>query len=152
MKKIFLLIFVTFCSLIFYQIILGKNGIIEGYRVSKDKEKIILKKIALMKEIDDLKSYIKYLKTDPSAFKNLANELGYFNEEVKLIKVLDEIKDKNINFNDLKFNVQNGNVDTAFNDEIKKIRLWSSIFFYVFFGLFILLIIFGINNKNEEDN
>jgi cell division protein FtsB len=149
MKKIFLLIFVTFCSLIFYQIILGKNGIIEGYRIQKEKEILIAKKLAMMKEIENLNEYINYLKNDPNALKSLAEKLGFYEDDVKLVKILDKLKkeenfvnEQNTNYSDSKSNYQN-------EDKIKKIRLWISIFFYIFFGLFIFLIIFGIQNKNE---
>jgi hypothetical protein len=149
MKKIFLLIFITFCSLIFYQIILGKNGIIEGYRIQKEKEILIAKKLSMIKEIENLNEDINYLKNDPKALKSLAEKLGFYEDDVKLVKILDNIK-KDENF----VNEQNNNNSIVKNsyqndDKIKKIRLWISIFFYIFFGLFIFLIIFGIQNKNE---
>ena len=67
MKKFFLLVFVTFCSLIFYQIVLGKNGVIEGYRIQKEKEKLQIYIQELKSLIDENKETINYLKNDPDA-------------------------------------------------------------------------------------
>ncbi len=159
MKKIFLLVYVTFCSLIFYQIILGKNGVIEGYRVQKEKERNVLFFNLLKNQTKSYSEYINYLKTDPDALKLIAENLGFFSlDDVKLIRVIDESDDKNINLydsnqfvneeylNNLKEKIFNNNEHDI---KIHKIRTWLSVFFYIFFGFFIFLIIFGVK-KSEE--
>ena len=156
MKKIFLLIFITFCSLIFYQIILGRNGLIEGYRIQKEKEQLIYYKSLLQKQNKELKKYIKELKNNPNALKSFAEQLGYFEDDVQFIKIIDELEkknltipdypEKNISINKLWEKIEeNNNLD----NKIKKIRIWLSVFFYLFFGFFIVLIIFGVKKKDE---
>ena len=153
MKKIFLLVYVTFCSLIFYQIILGKNGVIEGYRIKTEKEKNILYFNLLKKQNLTNNEYIEFFKKNPDALKSLAESLGFFNnDEIKLIKVLNETQDDNLNiynnqfineehFNNLKKKLLDNNESEK---KISKLRTWLSIFFYIFFGFFIFLIIFGV--------
>lgn len=158
MKKIFLLVYVTFCSLIFYQIILGKNGVIEGYRIEKEKERNILYYSLLKNQSAINTEYIEFLKNNPDALRTLAENLGFFqDDDIKFIKVLDEVKNNNININDNPFineehfnNLKRKIFDNSeFEKKIIKIRTWLSIFFYIFFGFFIFLIIFGVK-KNEE--
>lgn len=159
MKKIFLLVYVTFCSLIFYQIILGKNGVIEGYRIQKEKERNILFLNLLKSQTNSNSEYINYLKTDPDALRLFAESLGFFSrDDVKLIRVIDQSDDKNMNLNNSNQFVNeeylNNLKDKIFNNneldiKINKIRTWLSVFFYIFFGFFIFLIIFGVK-KSEE--
>lgn len=158
MKKIFLLIFVTFCSLILYQIILGKNGIIEGYRIKKSIERNMLIYTFLKNKSENYKEYIKFLKTNPDALRSFAEELGFFDdEELKLIKIIDEMEHEDVAtessqfiddeyLNNLKEKILNNN---EYEKKIGIIRTWLSIFYYIFFGFFIFLIIFGI--KRSED-
>ena len=158
MKKIFLLVYVTFCSLIFYQIILGKNGVIEGYRIEKEKERSILYFNLLKDQSDANTEYIEFLKNNPQALKSFAENLGFFqDDEIKFIKVLNEKENNNLDINNNQFvNEEHFNNSKQklldYNDldtKINKIRTWLSIFFYIFFGFFIFLIIFGIKKIEE---
>jgi hypothetical protein len=155
MKKFFLLIFITFCGLIFYQIVLGKNGLIEGYRVQKDKERLVRYKLLLQKKNKDLEDQIKYLKNDPDALRSFAAELGFFDGEVKLVKILDDIEKSGKLDIDVKEGIDidklinENEKSTAIDLQIKKLRMWISVIFYLFFGFFIVLIIFGVQKKDE---
>ncbi len=158
MKKIFLLVYVTFCSLILYQIILGKNGIIEGYRIKKEYERNMLIYSFLKNKSQNYKEYIQYLKTNPDALKTFAEELGFFHDDqLKLIKIIDELEHEDLSansnqfiddeyLNNLKEKILN---NSELDKKINRIRTWLSIFYYLFFGFFIFLIIFGIR-KSEE--
>ncbi len=157
MKKAFLLIFVALTGLIFYQIILGKNGILEAYNVRKQKEKLLLFKLILQKRNDELDSYLKFLNRDPDALLANANDLGFFKDEKKLIKVYNEKEADNsiaansylhekLTLNELFNLIKNG----SRNDKnIKILRSWLEVFFYLFFGFFIFLILFGVSKKDE---
>ena len=154
MKKIFLLTFITFCSLIFYQIVLGKNGVIEGHITNKEKEKAISYILFLKKEINKNNNYIEYLKKDPDALKSFAEDLGYFQDDnTKLIKIIEEVeKDKpnNTEYSKrLDKPIEEIIRDENFEKKITRIRFWLTIFFYAFFGFFIFLILFGVK-KSEE--
>lgn len=155
MKRFFLLIFVTFCALIFYQIVLGKNGVIEGYRIQKEKERLIYYKLLLKEKGKDLDEYIDFLKNDPDALRTFAEQLGFFNDQVKIIKVLDEIDNNKIIFKEIDENIDTTkllkDVEKKYDLEIKirKLRMWLSVIFYLFFGFFIVLIIFGVQKKDE---
>lgn len=154
MKKIFLLIFVTFSGIIFYQIILGKNGLIEGYRIKKERENLLKIKEILEKRSEELDEYIKKLKEDPNALLEKAEELGFFSDDVQLFKVIEDtkLKDDDIinnryyKINDFINEIEKGN---KIDKKIKKIRVILEISFFLFFGFFILLVIFGIQNKDE---
>ena len=145
-------------SLIFYQIILGKNGVIEGYRIEKEKERNILYYSLLKNQSAINTEYIEFLKNNPDALRTLAENLGFFqDDDIKFIKVLDEVKNNNININDNPFineehfnNLKRKIFDNSeFEKKIIKIRTWLSIFFYIFFGFFIFLIIFGVKKIEE---
>jgi len=155
MKKILFLVFVALCGVIFYQIILGQNGLIEGYRVDKEKEALYQYKLALQKEKKELQDYIYQLKNNPETLLALANKLGYFvNPELNLIKIIDEI--------DGVAKISDGQkrreeIEKIWNDikkgsqiekKISNIKNWTRIIFFAFFGMFVLLIIFS-GQKSE---
>ena len=159
MKKILLLVFVVFCGVIFYQIILGQNGLIEGYRVEREKEALFQYKLLLEKERTELGDYIEYLKNNPEAMLYLANKLGYFSaENLNLIKIIEEVEDTS-KLSD----IQKRRLETErlwkeikeksdIDKNVKKIRNWSIILFFIFFGLFVMLIVFsgGKIERNSE--
>lgn len=156
MKKFFLIIFVVFCSVIFYQIVLGKNGLIEHYRIQKLKVEL-LNYLDELKEIEhEQKDYINYLKNDPSALHELAKDLGYFkNNDVRLVKVIDKTKNAGLSADaDAKkrlelMDVDEINIDTIIDKKINTMRMWLKLFFYLFFGFFVVLIIVG-GKKNYD--
>lgn len=146
MKKIFLLIFVLFCMLIFYQMILGTNGLIEGYKTKKEKERLLYYKILLEKHRDDLISYIQYLKTDTKAMNELANRMGFFKEPVNLIKIIDKKREEYSTIEDHKIVdkiLEEIEKDDAIEKRVKTIKTWTTLIFFIFFAGFIILIIFS---------
>lgn len=155
MKKILFLVFVALCGVIFYQIILGQNGLIEGYRVDKEKEALYQYKLALQKEKKELQDYIYQLKNNPETALALANKLGYFvNPELNLIKIIDEI-DGAIKISDGQ--KRREKIEKLWNEiksgsqiekKISNLKNWTRIVFFAFFGMFVLLIIFS-GQKNE---
>jgi len=154
MNKFFLLVFILFSALIIYQGILGKNGILEKYSIEKEKGKLQLIINLLEHEAGENDKYINELKTNPHALKSLANELGFFNEEKKLLKIIEEYDDgksKNKSFSKTDRNLLISKINEVNEDDEKmtKIRNWIKIGFYIVFAFFIFLIIFGIR-KNEE--
>lgn len=154
MKRIFLLIFVACCMLIFYQMILGTNGLIEGYKIKKEKEKIIEYKLLLEKYRDDLIAYIKYLKTSESSMEELANRMGFFKDgEIQLIKIIDKNSEHYANIEESKIIEKVLEIiekDDSLEKEFKVIRTWVTLIFFVFFAGFIMLIIFtGIKDEKN---
>ncbi|HOF00945.1 MAG TPA: hypothetical protein PK385_04040 [Spirochaetota bacterium] len=155
MKKILFLVFVALCGVIFYQIILGQNGLIEGYRVDKEKEALFQYKLVLQKEKKELQDYIFQLKNNPETALALANKLGYFvNPELNLIKIIDEIDDAAKISDGQK---RKEEIERVWNEiksgsqiekKISDIKNWTRIVFFAFFGMFVLLIIFS-GQKNE---
>ncbi|MBP7553873.1 MAG: septum formation initiator family protein [Spirochaetes bacterium] len=155
MKKILFLVFVALCGVIFYQIILGQNGLIEGYRVDKEKEALYQYKLALQKEKKELQDYIYQLKNNPETALALANKLGYFvNPELNLIKIIDEI-DGAVKISDGQ--KRREEIEKLWNEiksgsqiekKISNLKNWTRIVFFAFFGMFVLLIIFS-GQKNE---
>ena len=126
--------------------------------MEKEKERNILYYSLLKNQSAINTEYIEFLKNNPDALRTLAENLGFFqDDDIKFIKVLDEVKNNNININDNPFineehfnNLKRKIFDNSeFEKKIIKIRTWLSIFFYIFFGFFIFLIIFGVK-KNEE--
>ena len=153
MKKIFLLIFVLFCMLIFYQMILGTNGLIEGYKVRKEKERRIYYKILLEKHRDELITYIQYLKTDNDAMNELANKMGFFKENIKLIKIIDKNKEEYSTLENHRIVdkiLRDLEKDDTLEKNIKTIRTWATLIFFIFFAGFIILIIFS-GVKDEKN-
>lgn len=146
MKKIFLILFVLLCGLIFYQIILGKNGIIEGERIKNERKILLVYKQLLEQDLAEHQTYIKGLKTNEDEYRRLAHDMGFFEEQTGIIKY--KVKEKTISKDDF----VNTEADIRFkhyleenqNDSsIRQIRMFVSILFYLFFGFFVILIIFS---------
>jgi len=152
MKKFFLLVFTLFSGLIFFQLILSKNGLIEGFRTQKDKEMALYYKSLLEKERNELADYIEYLKNNPNALNDFAEKLGFYKENFKFIKIIDEIdlyakNESNIDEVNKIFNEYKNN--NNYNEKIDRIKFYLNLFFTLFFGLFIFIVIFGIKKKDE---
>ena len=153
MKKIFLILFVGFICFIFYQMILGENGIIEGYRAKKNRERLLYYKNLLEKQSMEQANFIKYLKTNPKAYKDLAEKYGFFEEEFNFLKIVDvtKLNSKKSNFKTeeaminllIEFDKKN-----KVDEDIKNIKTILTICFFIFFGFFIILIIL-VGQKNE---
>lgn len=157
MNRIFLFIFISLSTFIFYQIILGENGLVEGYRVTKEKERLAYYNMLLTREKNDLDSYIKYLKTNPEAYKNIAEKLGFFNDEKNFIKIIENAKDASgdLTLSDDMESLKK--VNRIINDfennnslakRIESIRSVIMICFVSVFALFVLIIILG-GKKND---
>ena len=148
MKKILLLVFILFCGLIFYQNILGKNGLIAGYQIRREKKVLLRYKELLKQQIEEQDRYIDYLKSNEEAYLELANELGFFHEPVDLIKVKKNQTGQKTGAADAdhylkKYIEENMNVKM-----VNQLRIAVSILFYLFFGFFVILIIFS-GQKDE---
>ncbi|OHD13333.1 MAG: hypothetical protein A2086_02965 [Spirochaetes bacterium GWD1_27_9] len=157
MKKILLIIFIAISSFIAYQIILGDNGIIENITIQKEKEKLLFYKSLLLKQKEEQANYIKYLKNNPKAYKELAAKLGFTEDEenTQIVKIIDASSDSLVlnenNFktdekiNKLLAEYQNKN---NINQQVSAIRIIVSVIFYIFFGFFLVLVILG-GTKND---
>jgi len=151
MKKILLLIFVGFCCFIFYQMILGENGLIEGFRIKSEKERLLFYKSLLEKQKVSQNEYIKFLETSPKAYKQLAQQLGFYEKEVEIIKILknskDNTNDSYITLPETSLNIEKTIKEYETNNskdvQIKDLRLLVSIIFYLFFGFFVIIIVLG---------
>ena len=155
MKRIFMLIFIALCCVIFYQIILSQNGIIEGYRVAEEKKLLLQYKALLEKEKIELNDYIDYIRNNPEAKVYLANKLGYFfSKDLNLVKINRGSSDTS-KFSD----IQKRNLETEmlWNDlqkhsqtdkTIRRIRSWTIILFVLIFGFFAVITILGSNVNN----
>jgi cell division protein FtsB len=155
MNRFLLIIFVSLCAVILYQGILGKNGLVEKYSISREKEKLNLTISLLQNEIKENEKYIEELKKNPDALEKLANELGFFKTNVKLLKIIDECKDedaknKALSKSEKDILIQKIKSANEFDERINKFRSWIKIAFYIFFGVFIFLIFFGVKKKNEK--
>jgi hypothetical protein len=163
MKKILLLIFIAFCSLIFYQIVLGRNGLLEGYRISMEKQRLLYYRSLLIQEQKELANYIKYLKENRQALPYLAARIGYFQREANFIRISipDEIEEFKPSLSQIidedklfKYLQQEDKELAAIEKRIKNLKLILSVIFYLFFGFFGILILFGIGqsaNRNTRN-
>ena len=87
MKKALFLIFAIVLSVILNQLILGSNGLIEGYKLRKEKEALQNYMQYLNDEKTNLDEYVTYLKssqTNESAKEELANNMGFFDNNKKV--------------------------------------------------------------------
>ncbi|MBN2544898.1 MAG: hypothetical protein JXB50_03810 [Spirochaetes bacterium] len=152
MKKFFLFIFTLFSGLIFFQLILSKNGLIEGIRTQKEKQMALYYKSLLERQRDELSDYIKYLKDHPNALNDFAEKLGFYKDDYKFIKIIDEIDlyAKNENSLDEVNKIFNEyKKKNNYNEKIDRIKFYLNLFFFLFFGFFIFIVIFGIKKKDE---
>ncbi len=162
MKKVALLIFILFSSFMLYQIILGRNGIIEKYELKNQEGKLVLFKELLNNKKKENQDYIDYLLKDNSdAYKTLAEELGFLKNDSKLIRVVHD-KDDDLSAdiylasreskktkNDLMLeNFESTYKETSFLMEIKTVI--TMVFFIVIAFFVIVTILSGEENENEE--
>lgn len=151
MKKFFLIVFTLFVAMIFYQLILSKNGIIEGYRIEEEKKAYQYYKNILTQERDRLKEYIQFIKNDKDSLLYFANKLGFYKEDhVKVVKILDDIEKNssdNINLELLQKNFDNMLKENSQNKFLDRIKLITTILFFIFFGFFIFISVFGIKDN-----
>ncbi|MCG8569272.1 MAG: hypothetical protein MJB14_03955 [Spirochaetes bacterium] len=148
MKKILLLIFILFCSLIFYQVILGKNGIIAGFQAQQERKILLKYKALLQKKSDEFGNYIQYLKEDENAYLELAREMGFFEEKVELIRFKNLTQQTDFDEDKIEVFFKNYIKKNLEEEKIKKIRLYVSILFYLFFGFFVILIL--LSGQKDE--
>lgn len=150
MKKIFLLLFVIFTSFIFYQIVLGENGVIEGYKVKKHKERLIYHKSLLEIEKKAQDKQIAYIKNNPRYYEELSENYSFFQKEQRLIKLKNNTTDNSIS------NSITNNIDTLMNQydnnnmidkKVQNMKTMITIVFFLFFSFFIILIILVGENK-----
>ncbi len=156
MKRIFILIFIALSFVIFYQMVLSQNGIIEGYRVREEKKVLLEYKSLLEKEKSELDDYIDYIKNNPEAKVYLANKLGYFfSKNLNLVKIkqgqyekvddtskLSDIQKRNLQTNQLWEEIQ---ARSVLDKTVKRIRSWTIVGFILVFGFFTVVTILGTN-------
>jgi len=151
-KKIFLILFIAFICFISYQATLGENGVIEGYRIKKNRERLLYYKSLLEKQSLEQAEFIKNLKTNPKAYKDLAEEYGFFPEERNYLRITDNtksLKNKSNFKTEIEINKLLAEFDkkNKIDEDIKNIKTIITIFFFVFFGFFVVLIIL-VGQKN----
>lgn len=141
MKKILVLLFILFCAVIFHQIILGKNGLIEGYKIRQEKSVRSKYLFLLRNEKSKLESYIDHLKNDTDIYEELANELGFFSEDVRMIKFYNTggIRDI-LSVNNADIYYERYLKDDTDYQRIEIISILISIVFYLFFLFFVILL------------
>jgi len=143
MKKILFIFYFIICSFIFYSIILGKNGLLEGYKIKRESE-IVKNYLNLLKEEKEkLEDYLIRIKTDPYIYESLANDMGFFKEDsIKLIKFKGR---KKLGTNLIESDIYYDRYIENNISEIKILQLkkYIVILFYLFFASFIILIIFS---------
>jgi hypothetical protein len=163
MKRIFILIFIALSFVIFYQMVLSQNGIIEGYRVQEEKKVLLEYKSLLEKEKSELDDYIDYIKNNPEAKVYLANKLGYFfSKNLNLVKIkqgqyekvddtskLSDIQKRNLQTNQLWEEIQ---ARSVLDKTIKRIRSWTIVGFILVFGFFTVVTILGTNVTNYRSS
>lgn len=157
MRKILLLIFIAFCSIIIYQMILGQNGILESYRLDEEQKILLHTKELLTEYKEELEDYSNFLKKNKDAFKLLALQLGYSSSHLSLIKIIQNYKTKpylnseNIFIKKLKSDIssiQRKKMQQV-EKKLEKYKIIFNIIFYTFFGGFAVLVILGIH-KNQN--
>jgi len=154
MNRFFLLIFIIFSGLIFYQGILSKNGIIEKFAIEREKEKLNLIIILLQFEVNENNRYLDDLKNNPEALKSLANELGFFNDDVKLLKIIEDYKKPDVNAGiisdkDKEMIIKKIKENNENDIKLNKIRMWIKLIFYFVFAFFIILTLFSARKNHE---
>lgn len=149
MKKLLMLFYILILSMILYQLILGKNGIIEGYRLKKEDEALNRYTEYLMKETEKLKLYRDYLRKSDSAKKDLANNMGLFDDDITLYRIMLKKEDSINNLAESDSYLKEF-VDTNIEAEkIDSIRVKINILFYIIISFFSILIVFGGYKKDD---
>lgn len=152
MKKVIFLVFAIILSVILNQLLLGSNGLIEGYKLQKEKQALQNYMEYLKDEKSGLEEYVAYLKsseTSAQAKKELANNMGFFDDNKK---ILFRIRDNESNRVTLNIGESNTYLKeyvrvTSEIEKIQKMKQIISALFYLVISVFILLIVFGIENE-----
>ena len=152
MKKALFLIFAIVLSVILNQLILGSNGLIEGYKLRKEKEALQNYMQYLNDEKTNLDEYVTYLKssqTNESAKEELANNMGFFDNNKKVLFRIRDNASKRVTLNIGESNTYLKEYVrvTSEVEKILKMKQVVSALFYLVVSVFILLIVFGIENE-----
>jgi cell division protein FtsB len=152
MKKALFLIFAIVLSVILNQLILGSNGLIEGYKLRKEKEALQNYMQYLNDEKTNLDEYVTYLKssqTNESAKEELANNMGFFDNNKKVLFRIRDNASKRVTLNIGESNTYLKEYVrvTSEVEKIQKMKQFVSALFYLVVSVFILLIVFGIENE-----
>ena len=152
MKKVIFLIFAIILSVILNQLILGSNGLIEGYKLKKEKEALQNYTEYLKDEKANLEEYVAYLnspQTGENAKKELANNLGFFENNKKVLFRIRDNASKRVTLNIGESNTYLKEYVrvTSEVEKILKMKQLVSALFYLIVSVFILLIVFGIENE-----
>ena len=152
MKKVLFLIFAIVLSVILNQLILGSNGLIEGYKLRKEKEALQNYMQYLNDEKTNLDEYVTYLKssqTNESAKEELANNMGFFDNNKKVLFRIRDNASKRVTLNIGESNTYLKEYVrvTSEVEKILKMKQLVSALFYLVVSVFILLIVFGIENE-----
>ena len=102
MKKVIFLVFAIILSVILNQLLLGSNGLIEGYKLRKEMEALQNYMEYLKDEKSNLEEYVAYLKssdTHESAKEELANNLGFFDNNKKVLFRIRDNASKRVSLN-----------------------------------------------------
>lgn len=152
MKKVIFLIFAIILSVILNQLLLGSNGLIEGYKLRKEMEALQNYMEYLKDEKSNLEEYVAYLKssdTHESAKEELANNLGFFDNNKKVLFRIRDNASKRVSLNIGESNTYLKEYVrvTSEVEKIQKMKQMISALFYLLISVFILLIVFGIENE-----
>lgn len=152
MKKVIFLVFAIILSVILNQLLLGSNGLIEGYKLRKEMEALQNYMEYLKDEKSNLEEYVAYLKsfdTHEAAKKELANNLGFFDNNKKvLFRIRDNVSKRvTLNIGESNTYLKEYVRVTSEVEKIQKIKQMISALFYLLISVFILLIVFGIENE-----
>ena len=152
MKKVLFLIFAIVLSVILNQLILGSNGLIEGYKLRKEKEALQNYMQYLNDEKTNLDEYVTYLKssqTNESAKEELANNMGFFDNNKKVLFRIRDNASKRVTLNIGESNTYLKEYVRVTSEVEKKQKMKQvvSALFYLVVSVFILLIVFGIENE-----
>ncbi|MBO5288709.1 MAG: hypothetical protein J6B11_04865 [Spirochaetales bacterium] len=152
MKKVIFLVFAIILSVILNQLLLGSNGLIEGYKLRKEMEALQNYMEYLKDEKSNLEEYVAYLKssdTHESAKEELANNLGFFDNNKKVLFRIRDNASKRVSLNIGESNTYLKEYVrvTSEVEKIQKMKQMISALFYLLISVFILLIVFGIENE-----
>lgn len=143
MKKILMSFYIIILAVVFYQLLLGKNGLIEGYRLTKELNALDIYINYLKNENTRLREEVNSLKRNPANREELANKMGYFSQPVEIYRIIKDPKEPVLNIS------QSDHYLMAFveanieKEDIDKIKIYIHIAFYMIISIFILLIVFG---------
>lgn len=152
MKKVIFLVFAIILSVILNQLLLGSNGLIEGYKLRKEMEALQNYMEYLKDEKSNLEEYVAYLKssdTHGAAKEELANNLGFFDNNKKVLFRIRDNASKRVSLNIGESNTYLKEYVrvTSEVEKIQKMKQMISALFYLLISVFILLIVFGIENE-----